>query len=240
MISSTPKRKLDDARDREKGAPQEQTRSSADSIVRDVIQGLYEGRYVPGQRLVESSLTLHYGVSRSSVREALNRLAAERIVQLNLHRGAQIRLISRSEMHDILALLEVSIGLAARLAAERLHSPDDRLRFKLVLDQLLGFESRSESFDLLRARNKFYRALIESSRNGELERSLPTLHVHLVRLQYRTHGPAVAQGRFSDYRKIGEAVLAGEPRRAELAGRRHIRNIAATLEDLPNSAFGPG
>lgn len=216
--------------------PARKTESSADIIVRDIIQGIYEGRFVPGQRLVEADLTNAYRVSRSSIRESLQRLAAERIVEVNLHRGAQIRRLSRAEMYDVLAVLEVAIGLAARSAAERLTATHRR-HFAKAFDQLLAFEDRPESFDLLRARNRFYRALVECSQNRELERILPTLHVHLIRLQHHTHGPAVSRQRFVDYRAMGEAVLAGNARRAEVAARRHIRHIATGLIDLPAHLF---
>jgi len=212
------------------------TQSSADVIVRDIIQGIYEGRFAPGQRLIEADLTNIYRVSRSSVREALQRLAAERIVAVNLHRGAQIRRVTRAEMQDILAVLEVAIGLAARTAAERL-TEETRRHFATTFEQLLSFEDQAESFELLRARNRFYRALVECSQNGELERILPTLHVHLIRLQHYTHGSAVSRQRFADYREIGEAVLGREARRAELAGRRHIRHITEGLADLPAHLF---
>ena len=212
------------------------TQSSSDTIVRDIIQGIYEGRFAPGQRLVEADLTSIYCVSRSSIREALQRLAAERIVTVHLHRGAQIRRVTRAEMLDILAVLEVSIGLAARMAAERLTDANRR-EFRKTFEQLLSFEQEAESFELLRARNRFYRALVESSQNSELERILPTLHVHLIRLQHHTHGPSVSRQRFTDYRAIGDAVLANEARRAELAGRRHIRHIATGLAEVPASFF---
>ena len=56
--------------------------SPRERVVRDLIRGLYEGRYKPGQRLIEAQLTATYGISRGPVREALNRLAASGIVVL--------------------------------------------------------------------------------------------------------------------------------------------------------------
>lgn len=212
--------------------------SSAHQIFRDIVQGLYEGRFVPGQRLIEADLTRIYGVSRGSVREALNRLAAERIVSLNLHRGAQIRSLTRVEVRDILILLELMIGLAARLAAKSIDRGDARNRFAVILDQLMAFEPRPDSFDLVRARNAFYRTLVEMGGNQELARVLPGMHVHLLRVQFRAFQPSFERERFSDYRSIGEAVLGGDMKRAELAGRRHVRRIATVLESLPDSAFG--
>ena len=55
--------------------------SSSDLIVRDVVRGLYEGRYVAGQRLAEPDLMRSYGVARSTVREAIKRLVAEGVLE---------------------------------------------------------------------------------------------------------------------------------------------------------------
>jgi DNA-binding GntR family transcriptional regulator len=211
--------------------------SSADQIFRSVVEGLYEGRYVPGQRLVEAELTQTFGVSRGSVREALNRLAAERVVSLNLHRGAQIRSLSRKEAADTLVVLEPLIGLAARLAAERIGTSGARDRFTAVYERLLSFEHRADSFEMVRARNAFYRTLLEIGENDELARLLPSVQVHLVRVQFRMSRSARDGERFSEYRQIGDAVLAANARRAELAGRRHVRSIARALDALDDGAF---
>lgn len=204
--------------------------SSPDLIFREVVQGLYKGSYVPGQRLVEADLTQQWGVSRGTVREALNRLAAEGIVVLSRHRGAAIRVLDRSEMQDILAVLETMIGMAARLAAQRIDEGDNRPRFLETFEALLAYRSRPDSFELLRARNRFYRALATIGGNRELQRLLGRMHVHLLRVQLRALHEGLVTERFDDYGRIGEAVLAGNARRAELAARRHVRATGEVLE----------
>lgn len=211
--------------------------SSPDQIVADIVQGLYEGRFVPGQRLVEADLTQSYRVSRGTVREALTRLAAERIVTLSPHRGAQIRRLTREETRDILVLLELLIGLAARLAAGRIGDGATRDRFVRASEALLAFAERPTSFALIRARNTFYRTLVEVGSNQELIRILPGMHVHLLRVQFRLQGSDLTSDRFPDYRAITTAVLAGNGRKAELAGRKHIRRVADFIEALPDEAF---
>lgn len=207
--------------------------SSPELIFREVVQGLYNGSYVPGQRLVEADLTQRWGVSRGTVREALNRLAAEGIVVLSRHRGAAIRVLDRSEMQDTLAVLEVMIGMAARLAAKRIDDGGNRALFVESFEALLAFRSRPDSFELLRARNRFYRTLVAVGGNRELQRLLGRMHVHLLRVQLRALHEGVATARFEDYGRIGEAVLAGDPRRAELAARRHVRATGEVLERVP-------
>jgi DNA-binding GntR family transcriptional regulator len=207
--------------------------SSPDLIFREIVQGLYNGTYVPGQRLVEVDLTQRWGVSRGTVREALNRLAAEGIVVLNRHRGAAIRVLDRSEMQDILAVLEMMIGMAARLAARRINDGTNRTRFSESFEALLAFRSRPDSFELLQARNRFYRTLSVVGGNRELHALMSRMHVHLLRVQLRALHVGLVTERFEDYARIGDAVLAGDVRRAELAGRRHVRAMSEVLNIVP-------
>lgn len=206
--------------------------SSPDMIFREIVQGLYKGSYVPGQRLVEADLTKRWNVSRGTVREALNRLSAEGIVTLSRHRGAAIRVLDRSEMRDILDVLELMIGMAARLAARRIGEGDNRERFAEVVGSLQRFRDQPASFELIRARNRFYRTMAEIGGNRELQDILGRVHVHLVRVQLQALHDNLVTDRFEDYSRIGEAVLAGDGRRAELAARRHVRNTGAVLNGV--------
>lgn len=207
--------------------------SSPDLIFREIVQGLYKGTYVPGQRLVEIDLTQKWDVSRGTVREALNRLAAEGIVVLSRHRGAAIRVLDVAEMQDILAVLEMMIGMAARLAAQRIGLGANRERFTESFETLLGFRSRPDSMDLVRARNRFYRTLAAIGGNKELELLLSKVQVHLLRVQLRALHESLVVERFDDYNRIGDAVLAGDARRAELAARRHVRAMMGILDKVP-------
>jgi DNA-binding GntR family transcriptional regulator len=222
---------------KERTTPTPSVQSSPFRVYSGVMQGLYEGRFAPGQRLIEADLSRIYGVSRNSVREALHRLAAERIVSLNLHRGAQIRQLTREEAKNILELLELLIGLSARLAAKEIKAKESQKYFQTSLSKLLSFEKKADSFEFLKARNAFYRAMVEIGGNLELGRVLPSMHVHLLRVQFRAYDPTIQQESFLDYKRLGEAVLAGDIRRAEAAGQAHVRRIAKAYLSLPDDAF---
>lgn len=213
--------------------------SSSDKVFRGVVRGLYDGRYVPGQRLVEADLTRDFKVSRSSVREALNRLSAEGIVTLNLHRGAHIRSLSREEAFEIMDLLEVLIGLSARRAALRIDLPGHRALLQNSLTTLSDHMRRAEFFEFVRARNDFYRTLLRIAGSGELKRHLTSVHVNLIRIQSRALEVQYGREklRMEDYRAIATAVLAGDARRAETAGRRHVNNVRKLLGSLPQQIY---
>ena len=210
---------------------------AVDRVFRDIVGGLYEGRFVPGQRLVEADIAATYGVGRSTVREAITRLAAEFIVEVSPYRGAQIRRLSRKEAEDILILLELLIGLAARLAAERIDSPGQREELQHAIDEVMRFETSGDSVAFHSARNDFFRALVSVSGNGELRRLLRSLNIHLLRVQMRPFGVEGSPERFEDYQAMAETILSGDGKEAEKAGRRYISRVAATVNDLPDRVF---
>lgn len=194
-------------------------------VVRGIMQGLYLGEYVPGQRLVEADLVREYTVSRGSVREALSRLSSNGIVLLSRHKGAQIRKLTPKEMFDLVTVLELLVGLAARLAALNSSAPMDR--FSETVDVLLNMEKAYDSYEFVRARSNFYKALLDLGGNDELARILPSGQVHLLRSVSRTVSsrPRV----FADYREIADAVIAGDADRAEKAGRTHMGHLKEDL-----------
>ena len=74
-----------------------------ESVV-DYMRGLIlNGRLTPGERLVQSELAEQLGVSRTPIREALHKLAAEGLVTLSSYKGAAVADFSVSELEEIYA-----------------------------------------------------------------------------------------------------------------------------------------
>lgn len=211
--------------------------SSSEVIVAEILAALYDGRYVPGQRLIEADLTRRFKVSRGSVREALNRLAAEGVVTLTLHRGAFIRQMSRAEVVGVLQVTEVIIGLAARLAAENIKQNGCEESLQEAYLKLMSFKDNGNYMEFVRARNGFYRAMIRIGGNRELGRVLPSMHVHLVRMLLRTYATRAEQTRFEDYEHIFAAIVSGDSKEAERAGREHIGHMMGSVDRLRGEAF---
>lgn len=199
-----------------------------ETIVRDIVRGLYDGRYEPGQRLTEAELTNAYAVSRGPVREALNVLAARNIVELTPQRGAQVRVLPIDEAIDTLVVAQNLIGLAARLAASN-GDPPGRARLEAALAKLSAFNPDTGSAEYAIARDGFYGALTALAANVQLNRILPTVHIHLIRVQFRPVLRSTDASRHRDYQRIAEAVLAARPREAEAAARAHIERAIGKL-----------
>ncbi len=199
--------------------------SASDRLVREIVRGLHEGRYAPGQRLVEADLVSAFGLSRATVREALRRLEAEGLVEISPHRGAQIRRLSPREALDAILVLRRCIALGAKQAAERIDRGENRVDLRAAWDRLAAHEAGEDGFEETRARNAFYRALMTASENRELMRIVPSVQANLIRRAFAIG----RRERFADYRAIAEAALAGDVRKAEAAADAHLGKTEALV-----------
>ncbi|MDX3911576.1 MAG: GntR family transcriptional regulator [Sphingobium sp.] len=211
------------------GTQEGNERSVADTIVRDVVRGLYEERYRPGQRLFEARLTETYGVSRGPVREALNKLAAIGVVDLTMQRGARVKMLNVNEALDTLVVAQALVALAARLAAQNIDAPGARVMMEAAADKLASFDPASTGPDFALARSGFYRTLAIIANNDQLKLVLPSVRIHIIRVQFRSFLQEIDARRHIDYRQIAKAVLAGQDGAAEHAVRTHFARAINAL-----------
>lgn len=202
--------------------------SASDIVFFGIVRGLERHTFVPSQRLVEADLAEQFNVGRNSVREALQRLAAEGIVELNRHRGASIRSLTLQEARDVMEVAELLTGLLARAAARHGKRSPHAAELRQALAEIASDRVKSNAEAFSKARRNFYRSLLDIATNRELNRLFPAVQMHVVHAQYRT--PDLLEMRLADYARIGAAVLAGDGRRAEAAGIEHVRHVRDAIE----------
>ncbi|HEV2498111.1 MAG TPA: GntR family transcriptional regulator [Terriglobia bacterium] len=78
----------------------------------------------PGSRIVEKDLSAKMGISRTPLREALNRLTQEGLVNLIRHRGYQVAPITLQDLRDLFEVRRIVESESAYLAAAR-RDPED-------------------------------------------------------------------------------------------------------------------
>lgn len=209
-----------------------------DRVSQAIRQGIRSGRFVPGQHLVEVDLTQKLGISRSSLREALKRLAADGIVTLNPYRGAYISVLDRKSVDDLLDVLEQLNRLAAVKAAEHCNSAAARERIENAVAAVKRHRDGGDRGQYLALRQDFYDALFEVGGNRELARVTPLSRADLFRAQIRPFQSLQQQRRHVDgYAAIAEAVLKGDPARADRAVKKHFTATRQSMDALPPEAF---
>ena len=198
--------------------------SEPERVAASITKGLLRREYSIGGRLVEADLTAKLGVSRSTVREALKMLASRGVVDIIPHRGAVIRGLTLTEADNLLAVLEVLTGLAARLAAEKIDQANNRQHFAAAAKPLIEPDEGNELDRILDERARFYQAMFDVADSEDLNRAMPHWRAHLFRNQFYgflTKGDLRAM--VTEYCHIAAAILAGDPMKAELHTRRHLQ-----------------
>ncbi|PGH51954.1 GntR family transcriptional regulator [Streptomyces sp. Ru87] len=205
-----------------------------------IRQALRSGDMVPGQRLIEQELSDTFHATRSSVREALQDLAAEGLVELIPRRGARIRVVSVDEAIQITECRAALEGLCARRAAE-LATPAQR-------DTLTGIGTRMRQavadgdLDTYSALNRRLHDLIAEAGGQKVAQSLlDRLNGQMVRHQFRL---ALRPGRpaqsLPQHLAMIEAITAGDPDAAETAARDHLDSVIRELRATPDRDNGEG
>jgi DNA-binding GntR family transcriptional regulator len=211
------------------GAESHQTRtaipsSTPDRVASAIVRGILMRQFKPGQRLTEAELTRSLGVGRSTVREAFRILSSSGVLELTPHRGAEIRTLTRADSQNLLEVMEVLAGLAARLAARNIAAGNNRARMEAVAQTLRAPHSARELANVLDERLDFYNAMFRIAANDEVNRALPLARGHLFRTQFHQYLTASdLRAMIGEYRRVADAILAGDERKAEQRMRKHIK-----------------
>ncbi|EEW25484.1 GntR family transcriptional regulator [Rhodobacter ferrooxidans] len=138
-----------------------------------ILEAIDAGVYKPGSRLVESELAERLGVSRTPVREALQRLETQAMLTRD-GRSLIVASLDHNQLAELYAVRTELEGLAARLAAR--HASDEELRVlrSMVEDDrsLLGGDPRA----LSRANKRFHKQIHLASHNRFLVQQLDLVH----------------------------------------------------------------
>ncbi len=207
--------------------PRNRAASTPEYVAQSIVRGILAGQHTPGQRLTEAELTETLQVSRGAIREALRILAGSGVVELTPHRGAVVRMLGPRDSQELVEVMEMLAGLAARLAARNIDQGKNRARFEAVAQVLRAPHATHELANVLDERLGFYKVMFGIAGNSELDRALPLPRAHLFRTQFRRYlTTADLRAMIGEYRSVADAILAGDEAQAEKRMRRHIQRTA--------------
>jgi DNA-binding GntR family transcriptional regulator len=199
-----------------------QIASVVDQVYGVIRERILTGALPRGARVHQEDVAADLGVSRTPVREALRRLAAEGLIEMRTNRGARVTDLSPDDMRQPYeARLAIEPG-AARLAAQReLPGPRARMR-RAVAAQRRAIPAVRRTFA---ANREFHIALAEASGNAFLLQFVE--HLWVARIgeaiyERQAESPEQMGLDADEHEQILDAIEAGDARRAESLTRRHI------------------
>jgi DNA-binding GntR family transcriptional regulator len=202
--------------------------------LRDAI---LKGVFRPGERMVESDLCRRLGVSRPSVREALRRLEAERLITIRPNRGPVVTEISWEDARQIYHVRALLEGEAAALFAA--HANPAVLRdLEGALNDFQRAAKRDNALQRLSATERFYDVILEHCGNMVIAEILHGLVARITFLRSRSMSrPGRAKVSAVEMTKMYRAIEAGDEQAARQAAIDHVRAAANAARQVFDATF---
>jgi DNA-binding GntR family transcriptional regulator len=182
-------------------------------------------------RLDERELALRLGVSRTPLREAINRLVMEGFLKVVARKGVYIAKKSKQEIIEILVVRAALEGMAARLATE--HMTDkDILKLKKIFSPFKQTNVDKNILKYADANVKFHEIVLNASQCGKLIELANNLfdHIRMIRFRTITFGERSKKS-LKEHLRIIQALETRDPAMAEKRMREHIEGLARHVEE---------
>lgn len=196
---------------------------------------ILKGEMSPGQRLVEAELVEMFRVTRSSLRAAMDDLAAEGMIERIPNRGARVRVVSLEEAVSILECRGVLEGLIAARAAERM-TEDESAEMLELGESMKRVVADGELMTYSALNSRLHARVAEISGQQTASNLIHRLQSQIVRHQFQLSlRPGRPQVSLLQHLEIVNALIDRDPARAERAARAHLDSVISALQ-----SNGPG
>lgn len=190
-----------------------------------ILEAIDEGVFRPGDRLVESDLAERFNVSRTPIREALQRLETQSMLSRQ-GRSLIVASLDHNQLAELYAVRAELEGLAARLAAQ--HAAEEEIR---VLHRMVEHDRGlvDDPDALSRANRRFHKQIHLASHNRFLVQQLDLVHRSMALLA-TTSLAAEGRGRMAleEHEAIVRAIEARDGAAAAAALKAHLSRAFET------------
>jgi len=192
---------------------------------------IIKGSLKPGTKLSEGKIAEQMGVSRTPVREALRKLAAEGFVKISPNQGVVVSNASVEDVQEVLQIRGVLEGLAARLATKRINEEEikelekyqKRMEHYTNKDNVLAFSEMDA---------EFHELILNICGNNRLIQIRENLSDQAHRYRIRSLSvPGRLKYSFKEHQEIVEALKRKNTKQADRLSQKHIENVLKNILD---------
>ncbi len=201
----------------------------SDLAYQEIRKGLTTGHFAPMQPLIIRTLAQNYGISATPIREALQRLVAERLLQVLPNRSIVVPAMTRPRFRELFPIRGALEGLATEMATPNL-TETDKARLGKLLARMTEATNSYDSQTYMKLNREFHFAIYQKAGNPELLRLIQDLWLKV--------GP-VFNGLFDDdyfrdhandeHLHIYDALIATDGIAARTAMERDLVQAASSL-----------
>ena len=212
----------------------------ADAAYQSLRRAILEGQLPPASALSVPDLARRMEISRSPVREAVQRLIADGLATAIPRKGAIVSEIEAKDLDDLFEVRALLEGLAAGRAAERVAA-GGVAGLRDLLDQHEDVVSAGDVAAQVELDMQYHRAIRKLAHNAELNTILDRIEVrsHLA-LNTLWERPASSRLSVTEHRAIFDAIASHDPSGARSMAEQHVRNVRTRVEEFRASGMRAG
>ncbi len=207
----------------------ESTKAVAERVAHLLRDRIVKGDLAPHDRLVERHLSAELAVSRTPIREALKLLEADGLIEISLHRGAQVapyRSTDAQHLFDVISVLE---GLAARRLAETI-APQTLDRLEDLHARMLRHHARGQATEYFDVNTVIHDTIVEACANAALAETHQRLIARARRGRFLAiMDPARLEQAVGEHEAVMEAFRARDGAEAAQVWEQHLRHTGETV-----------
>ncbi|MEH6724669.1 MAG: GntR family transcriptional regulator [Hyphomicrobiales bacterium] len=208
-----------------------ETLSLSAKIAQQLESEVLSGTRALGERLDERELAEHFNASRTPVREALQRLAATGLVQINGRHGTHIARLTLTQLLDGFRVISELEAVAAEQAAGRI----DETQIAALWDYQASCEAAFTDHDVdafCSANNSLHSAILDASGNRMLREQMRLGRVLSPYRRHITHQPGRMATSIEEHNAFLTAIGKGDGEIAAKHMRSHVNALANGLSDF--------
>jgi DNA-binding GntR family transcriptional regulator len=194
---------------------------------KSIKEYILEGRLDEESRLTEEFLSGQLGISKSPIREALNRLEAEGLIRIEARRGAYLRSFTNKEIDD---LYDVREALEVHAVRTAVFPPVLIKELRASVKRLRGFLKTNERTKYIDEDVSFHAAIARATGNARLCDVLENIQNQIWLFRRKTYNLSSTSAPDAHDALI-DALEKGDRTEAETAMRHHISSVRKKLLD---------
>lgn len=194
-----------------------------------IKENILDGRYQPGDSLVESRIAEELHVSRTPVREAIRQLEFEDLVVSIPNRGVFVQGLTKQDSEDIFSIRTLIEGQIVKWAIDRITEEEINKLYEIV-ELMELYTSKKDYTSLVRLDTNFHKTIYDACKSKHLNRMLTGLHSNMqLARQQSLRKPNRAEQSLAEHKMILAAI---EQKDKELAMRLMLEHVESASKSV--------
>lgn len=192
-------------------------------------ENILNGKYAPGDNLIEMKIAAELNVSRTPVREALRQLELEGLIESIPNKGVTVKGITVKDMEDIYKIRVLLEGLAAKLAVENI-ADDEIKKLQEIYDLMEFYTAKNDINAISKLNTEFHDVIYAATKSNVLQHILKDFQFYVKWARHESlSSPGRKEEALKEHLSILEAFKNKDLEAAGVSLKIHVENSSKNL-----------